>query len=499
MPKKLRSIGNLVISREIRDPIYNYIHLTDVENKILDSRVFQRLDGLAQMPTAHLVYPSGKYSRKTHSLGAMHLMSKAILHILYLHSEELRREISPLLFGESIVFREDRDVGLDHLDQKINNWWNSKELDEIIQYSRLAALLHDIGHAPFSHTFEDVVRDLVRNKTIKQEFDHEKMSRKIITARESELGLGENFKGKEINDILDKKGRAPDFLKELISGPCDCDKLDYLMRDSYHMGAPEYGNIDAERIIDGLRVKDQRLCISSSALHAMMNSFRAIQSMYTAVYYHRASRVFDFMIADALCKVPEFIAEIISSIDEFLKYDDCTIVYAIRERAQGEDSSKNEYKEAKIILEKVRNREKMYKCILEFPLVFPIATKKDVQTDLKESCKKIEACCERHGAEGFNVRLDYRPAIRPVGIEPEEVIDWLGSPRIYDTEDGQVKSLKEIYKTYFLDLLRYSVLFRIFVDREKYKTNFDTVNKIKKEAKEELERVDSKWMTFLSR
>ncbi len=365
MKKRLRSIGDLVIAREIRDPVYNYIYITNFENSILDSRIFQRLDGLTQMPTAHFVYPSGKYSRKTHSLGVMHLMNKAILHLLFLHSEELRKGISPLLFGEPVVFKEEREGGIDSLDQTVTKWWDSKELDEIVQYSRLAAMLHDIGHAPFSHTFEDATKELAASGAIKEAFDHEKMSMKIIEEKESELGLGECFKAKEINEILLKKGSAPDFLKDLLDGPYDCDKLDYLMRDSYHMGTPEYGRVDAERIIHGFRTKDFRLCISSSSLHAMMNSFRSIQSMYTAIYYHRASRAFDFMIADALSKVPEFISEITSSVEEFLKYDDHTITCEIRKRAQGEDSSIKSYEEAIEILDKVRFREKTYNSISE--------------------------------------------------------------------------------------------------------------------------------------
>jgi len=124
----LKSCGDLVMTREIRDPLYNYVHLTMVENAVVDSKIFQRLDGIAQMSTAHFVYPGGKYSRKCHSLGAMHLMSKALLHVLYIHSANLREEISPLLFGEPVVFKR-RDTALDHIDQNINQWWDSKKIE----------------------------------------------------------------------------------------------------------------------------------------------------------------------------------------------------------------------------------------------------------------------------------------------------------------------------------------------------------------------------------
>jgi hypothetical protein len=490
----LKSIGDLVMTREIRDPVYDYIHLTLAENAVIDSQIFQRLDGLVQMPTAHFVYPSGHYSRKSHSLGVMHLMSKALLHVLYMHSGSLREGISPLLFGEPVVFKE-RDAALDHLDQKINRWWDSKEIDEIVQYARLTALLHDIGHAPFSHTFEGVTRNLAQHKKIDRAFNHEEMSRKIIEEKEDELGLGE-FKANEIKEILDKNGSAPDFLKELIDGPYDCDKLDYLMRDSYHVGASEYGKIDAERIIDGFRVKDLHLCISLSALHAVMSSFHSIQYMYTAVYYHRTSRVFDFMIADALSLVPEFISEIVSEVDTFLKYDDHTIVGEIKERAKRESSSK-EYKKAMEILKMVRYRQKKYTCILEFPLSFPLIVKEESQSNIENICTSIKEFSRECNATDFNIRVDYKQAIKPVGINLEDIIEWLKGRRIYDTGDNKVKPLREISRTYFCTLLRYSILFRIFVDREKSRKYPHITEKIKKEARRKLEEFEIEWSTLL--
>lgn len=492
---KMKKFSDFIMSREIRDPIYNYIHITAIENDVVDSWIFQRLDGLTQMPTAHFVYPGGKYSRKTHSLGAMHLMGKAVLHILYTHSGSLREEISPLLFGEPVVFKE--EATLDHLDQKINGWWDSKETDEIVQYARLAALLHDIGHAPFSHTFEDTTKELAKNKVIEKEFSHEEMSAKIIEEKEDEIGLGKTLKSKEINEILDKKGSAPDFLKELISGPYDCDKLDYLMRDSYYVGAPEYGSIDVERIIAGLRIIGLRLCVSSSALHAVMSSFRSVQSMYTAVYYHRTSRIFDFMIADALSMVPEFIDECISSVDELLKYDDHTFVEEIKERAKSEDSSGNAYKKAMEMLKMLGYRQKRYTCILEFPLSFPLVVNKEPQEDIKKICTKIEEISRKCDSEDIKIRVDYDPIIRPVGVNLEDIVNWLTTSRIYDTRDNRVKSLEKISRAYFRDLLRYSILLRIFVDREQSGKYPHIVEKIKREAKKEIEELEVEWSTLL--
>lgn len=119
----LKSIDGLKITREIRDPVYNYVYLTNFEDTILNSGIFQRLDRITQMPTAYLVYPSGKYSRKTHSLGVMYLMGKAILHILFFHGKQLREEMSPLIYGEPVVIKENTEQFDDLLNPEIDNDW----------------------------------------------------------------------------------------------------------------------------------------------------------------------------------------------------------------------------------------------------------------------------------------------------------------------------------------------------------------------------------------
>jgi len=467
---------DIKIKREIRDPIYNYIHVTESEDRVIDSPIFQRLDRLSQTSTSSFVYPSLRYSRKTHSLGVMHLVHRAFLHLLFLQSDDIRSEISPLLFGELVVLKPEKESRLDNLSQELSSdWWNSNYLDVKIQSLRYAGLLHDIGHAPFCHTFEDVSRKL------NIDFDHEVMSRKIIKEKFDNLKL--EFTPDHINDILDPKGEAPPFLRELISSPYDCDKLDYLKRDAYHSGTLEYGDIDSERILDGFRVKGDKLCISLSAIDTLMNSFRAIQFMYTAVYHHKTSRLFDFMIADALEKIPEFIEEIVSDLDEFLKYDDCSFICEVRNRKSKGDG----YEEAWGIFEKIKKREKVYKVIVEYPLSFGIGT------DGRDEINALEKHLEGIAGEDLKIRLDY-PDIRPVRIDLDEIYNWLSGKRIYDSEEGVLKSLKDISETYFHQLKRHTILFRIFCHRDQLGTSKGKrkVDEIKREAKTKLKEIEDK-------
>ena len=227
----------------------------------------------------------------------------------------------------------------------------------------------------------------------------------------------------------------------------------------------------------------------------MISSFHSIQSMYTAVYYHRTSRIFDFMIADALSMVPDFIDEIVSEVDTFLEYDDHTIIEVIKERAKKEGSKS--YTKAMEILEMVRYRQKMYKCILEFPLSFPLIVKKKPQKDIERICTRIKEFSSECGATDFNLRLDYRQTIKPVGINLEDIFKWLKGKRVYDTEDNRIKPLQEMSRTYFRTLLHYSILLRIFVDRKKSKKYPHVIEKIRKKARGELGGLETEWSTLL--
>lgn len=444
--------------REIRDPIYGYVYVNGFENNIIDTPEFQRLDRIFQMSTAHFVYPSGHHTRKSHCLGTMHLASKAFLRLLYRQCHEMNSKICAL-FVEPIVAELDLDPGLDRLDQDLRNtWWNSKSFPELVQCLRLASLLHDIGHSPFPHILEDVCEELKKDDS-SIEFSHEKMGLKIIEDK-----LAPKFKSpfsySDAQNVLAKDSQVPDFLHELIDGPYDCDKLDYLRRDSYHCGTSEYGSIDYERIINGFRAKG-KLLVSKSAIGALMNSFKAVQFMYTNVYYHKTSRIFDFMISDALMSIPEFVKDMISEVNKFLKYDSFNFTQSIkRKRSTG---TSDDFKKAREILRDVLNRKKNYALIYSHPITLRLVTRReeDLET-LKEEIVGI--------SEGLEVKVDFSASIRPIGISLPGLLEWLTHDNIYDEEDSQTKNLEDVNRAYFRELTRYQILFYVFGNRKQLKS-----------------------------
>ena len=194
----------LEFTGEITDPIHKYIPITDLEKKLIDTEFFQRLRKIRQLAGAHLVYPSAQHTRFEHSIGAMHLAGLAA---------------ESLLNKGYITCKED------------------------VESLRIAALLHDIGHGPFSHLFEEVLREKESNK-----INHEIIGKRII-------------KETIIIDILEKYGYDGDFVcklsfgesqkmfyDEIIAGSLSVDIMDYLPRDSFFTGA-EYGKVDYHRLI----------------------------------------------------------------------------------------------------------------------------------------------------------------------------------------------------------------------------------------------------------
>ncbi len=291
---------------EIRDPVYGFIEFNEWERDIINHPDFQRLRRIRQLALTDLVYPGATHTRFEHSLGVMHLASK--MFDIIIKKESNKRLLKDLINYSAAGFEKDR------------------------QLLRLAALLHDIGHAPFSHASEE----LMPKKTNGKPYKHEDYSLEIITQKFKDVieehpinSTNYNIKAKEVaaliaGDIKVLGHRS--FWKVLISSQLDADRGDYLLRDSLHMGV-KYGIYDIDRLLVSMTLgRDPEtdeiiLGIDKEGWHVAESLIIARYQMFTQVYYHKTRRAYDYILKESL---KESIGTFPSpeKINDYLNYDD---------------------------------------------------------------------------------------------------------------------------------------------------------------------------------
>ena len=292
---------------EVRDTIHGLIEYNDTEEKIINSQLFQRLRGIKQLALASLVYPGAHHTRFEHSLGVMYLAGKV--------SENL---------------------GLS---------------DDKTKILRLAGLLHDIGHGPFSHVSEQIIEKNVDKSILekyKAENVQEMLSIAFIEKNEEIKGILSNDELDEIKKILQKEEKRS-LEKDIVSGPLDVDKFDYLLRDSYFAGV-KYGTFDIDKVIESLTPIDLgreviQLGIKEEGVYSVEQLLLAKYHMNVQVYRHRLRRITDAMLVRgiefALDEGLEEIEKIYKFRDEqeyfdnLIKFDDEAIVRYIIKESEG--------------------------------------------------------------------------------------------------------------------------------------------------------------------
>lgn len=274
----------------IRDPVWNNVRIDPLALQLVATPAFQRLRYVRQLGLAHLVYPGATHTRFEHALGAYHLARRALA-----------------LLGERREF--------DRL-----------EADEC-DITRIAALLHDVGHYPFSHALEEIGA-----------LHHEEVARPLITqgpvASALTRALGAEAPGRIMALI---RGESGSPLQGLISGSFDLDKLDYLKRDAFMCGV-SYGAIDVDRLLHSLVVLDvadrgpatREIGLAEKGLAALESLLFAKYQMYRNVYWHHAVRsataMYKRVVGDALT---------LGSLgaDTLAAFTDEGILHALTERA----------------------------------------------------------------------------------------------------------------------------------------------------------------------
>ncbi len=260
--------------RVIRDEIHKDILVPSQHAKIIDTKEFQRLRSIQQLSTCEYVFPAANHNRFSHSLGAYHLATKLT---------ELIQEVQP---------------GMIQSDDA-----------ELVQ---LAALLHDIGHPPYSHLLETP-------KVFAKYHSHEHWGRLLLESEETEIGavvreiLGEDRLGR-LFAILDGESEfngepIPPFMKEIVSSQLDVDRMDYLVRDQANTGA-QIGGFDIDRVFRALRVgKDGHFHVKKWGLPAVEAYLVTRYHMYNQVYFHKVNMLTQNYLVGMLSRAKELASQ----------------------------------------------------------------------------------------------------------------------------------------------------------------------------------------------
>jgi HD superfamily phosphohydrolase len=293
----------------IKDPVHGYVYITENEKEIIDTYPMQRLRRLRQLAGSEYVYPGANHTRFEHCVGVMYLAGKVT------ENPNLSRIVS----------------------------------DEEADIIRLSGLLHDVGHGPFSHVFEQLlIRDLEKT--------HEDITSWIIANSEINDKIAKaGFNPDEVSKLavgkLHKPGKA--FWDQIISSGVDVDKQDFIVRDTYHTGA-EYGFIDVFRLIHALDVLGEDLAVELGALSALEAFMIARIESFKSIYFHRVGRAGQIMLAMAMEKANEELGlTAFKTPEEYLAMDDYTVWSALKK-----------CEKSKLLIDDLERR-RMLKCAYE--------------------------------------------------------------------------------------------------------------------------------------
>lgn len=302
----------------VKDPIYGYIEVFPHEVELIDTPAFQRLRRIKQLTSAHYVYPGATHSRFSHSLGAMHIAG--------MFCESLLRD---LLSAGAI------------------------DRDEFVRYYllvRLWGLIHDVGHGPFSHVFDEVILSKHRK-------NHEKMSVDIL---ENDADMSKiisrisKFLELSMKDIVfihetpeeppspndsNKKrkcARNSDLkivLRDVVKGLYSADIMDFLLRDAYYTGAG-YVSFDWRRLLLASHIHRENIVLEKRAEDALVAFITSRFFMFRTTYYHRTTRCFDKIIYDYLTTVKDELDGWVKNTKEYVKLDENSIFSLVKKGNQ---------------------------------------------------------------------------------------------------------------------------------------------------------------------
>jgi HD superfamily phosphohydrolase len=297
----------------IKDPIHGYVRISQTERSVIDTEPVQRLRRIRQLAGSEFVYPAANHTRFEHVIGAMHLAG-ALAEALPIDVPQHQRE-----------------------------------------QLRLAALLHDIGHGPFSHVFEPLLAKYLGKNH--EDFVPWLVNETEIAQRLESAGLDPKILGRLAIGKLSKKGQP--FLDQIISSGVDVDKMDYVVRDSFHTGAG-YGSIDVHRLLYTMDIVEDKLSVDGTAVATLESFLLARFESFRTIYFHKASRAVQIMIVRALEAARDELHLLdFDGPEDFLKLDDYKVWTELKE-----------CKKSKNIMQDLETR-RLLKCAYEHTIFSP--------------------------------------------------------------------------------------------------------------------------------
>ncbi|XP_017631685.1 uncharacterized protein LOC108474250 isoform X2 [Gossypium arboreum] len=363
---------DLRLSKHVHDNVHGNIYLDPLSLKFIDTEQFQRLRELKQLGLAHLVYPGAVHSRFEHSLGVYWLAGEAI---------------------QKLKTYQGLELGIDRFD---------------VQAVKVAGLLHDVGHGPFSHLFEREFLPKVLNSF---KWAHEQMSADLIDHIVDVHHIDvESEMIKRVKEMilassefaLPKSAKEKQFLYDIVANGrngIDVDKFDYIVRDSRACGLG--CSFDFHRLMETMRVLGDEICYRAKDYLSIHKLFATRADLYRTVYTHSKVKAVELMVVDALLKANSYL-EISSSIQdpsEYWKLDD-TIIKTI------ETAPDEELRESRDLILRIRRRN-LYQFCNEY------SVPKDQLEHFKDVTAQDIACSQKNGVllqendiAVSNVRID---------------------------------------------------------------------------------------------
>lgn len=267
--------------KHISDPVYKTIGLSELETEIIDTPVFQRLRRVKHLGLVSLVYPGADFSRFDHSVGVCHIMGRILSAI---------KNANPKLLDD----------------------------DREIQKYRLAGLLHDIGHYPFSHPMEEAIEEFYKQRSVEHRgadegASNDNAAEEIKFIKHEQVGEEILRSDPDLKKIFDKSDYEPDEISGIFTGSAhspfgslvksdlDADRIDYLLRTAHHTGVP-YGSIDVDYLISQMIFdeKEKRISLHQRAMRSAEHLLLCRYFVYQQTIFHKTVAGFEYLLRDVL-------------------------------------------------------------------------------------------------------------------------------------------------------------------------------------------------------